>query len=39
MQAITMPMYIIPTEAYNCFECTWASTQQEQLLPIKYDSF
>ena len=34
-----MPMYSIPTEAYNCFECTWtAATQQEQLLPFKYVS-
>ena len=33
MQQITMPMYSIPIEAYNCFECTWTrSTQQEQLL-------
>ena len=39
MQAITMPMYSIPTEAYNCFECTWnRATQQEQLLRFKYVS-
>ena len=35
MQAITQPMYSVPTEAYYCFECNWTrSTQQEQLLPF-----
>ena len=40
MQQITMPLYSIPTEAYNCFECVWtaAATQQEQLLLLKYVS-
>ena len=39
MQAITMPMYSIPTESYNCFEVNWtATTQVEQLLPFKYVS-
>ena len=39
MQTITMPMYSIPTESYNCFEVNWtATTQVEQLLPFKYVS-
>ena len=39
LQAISMPMYSIPTESYNCFEIQWSrSTQIEQLLPFKYVS-
>jgi len=39
MQAISMPMYSIPTEMYNCFEINWTpSNQIEQLLPYKYVS-
>ena len=39
MQAISMPMYSIPTESYNTFEVNWtASTQIEQLLLYKYVS-
>ena len=37
MQAITTPMYSIPTESYNTFEVNWTATNQvEQLLPYKY---
>ena len=39
MQAISMPMYSIPTESYNTFEVNWTATSQiEQLLPFKYVS-
>ena len=39
MDAISMPLYKIPTESYNTFEVNWtASTQIEQLLPYKYVS-
>ena len=39
MQAISMPMYSIPTEMCNCFETQWTpSPQIEQLLPFKYVS-
>ena len=39
MQAITMHMYSIPTESYNCFEVNWTATiQTEQLLTFKYVS-
>jgi hypothetical protein len=39
MQAISMPMYSIPTESYNTFEVNWSATNQiEQLLPFKYVS-
>ena len=39
MQAISMPMYSVPTEMYNCFEINWTpSNQIEQLLPYKYVS-
>ena len=39
MQAITMPMYSIPTESYNTFKVNWTATNQiEQLLPFKYVS-
>ena len=37
LQAISMPMYSIPTESYNCFEVNWSATKQiEQLIPSKY---
>ena len=39
MKQITQPLYSMPTEAYNCFECVWSSaTQQVKLLPFKYAS-
>ena len=36
MQQITLPLYSMPTDAYNCFACTWtAATEHEQILPEK----